>query len=443
MSSLLLKLQVGEVMEVAKANGLAAHDIAEPTLWVNDCGNAFYKDVPNSTPMSAQEVLDTSVQAADPRALSKTFKLNSKKSATRTIYLDFNGAKVKKTEWNKYVGMKRIDAFPYSLDADPNFSEAELVQIQQIWLGVAEDYAPFNVNVTTKKPKAANLARSSKRDKRWGLTVLVTAGANPLLSKCQCGGIAYLNRAKTKGKLFNRLNYAWTFTGDGSPYSGSGFYSSDLANTSSHETGHNYGLKHDGYNGAEYTEGANPWGPLMGAPYGRYVTQWSKGEYAGATNRKQNDLKVIANSVGKRKDDYPNSAKKANRLKKKKAKKIVLKAGKSRNGYIASTSDKDVFRLKQRGTFTVSAIGNFYGNLDVQLSLLDRKGRVLATVNPGTGETAYGTGTGLSADLPISIADTDKKKYFVRVDGAGQGDPAALGGYSGYGSLGEYLLVVR
>ena len=48
----------------------------------------------------------------------------------------------------------------YSFDADPNFSTEELVAIVAIWRGVAEDYAPFNIDVTT------GLARPGARPRR-------------------------------------------------------------------------------------------------------------------------------------------------------------------------------------------------------------------------------------------------------------------------------------
>ena len=38
---------------------------------------------------------------------------------------------------------------PFSMDADPAFSDAELAAIAAIWRGVAEDYVPFGVDVTT------------------------------------------------------------------------------------------------------------------------------------------------------------------------------------------------------------------------------------------------------------------------------------------------------
>jgi len=43
----------------------------------------------------------------------------------------------------------------FSLDSDlTTFSAAEQTVIQQVWRRVSEDYAPFNVDVTTQLPAA-------------------------------------------------------------------------------------------------------------------------------------------------------------------------------------------------------------------------------------------------------------------------------------------------
>ncbi|MGL5035684.1 MAG: hypothetical protein ACRC6M_18010, partial [Microcystaceae cyanobacterium] len=85
-------------------------------------------------------------------SLSNTFLLHSNPSATKTIYLDFNGHILPAgSAWaNGYNGGNAINAPAWSLDADTTtFSDAERSIIQGIWQRVAEDFAPFDVNVTT------------------------------------------------------------------------------------------------------------------------------------------------------------------------------------------------------------------------------------------------------------------------------------------------------
>ena len=43
-----------------------------------------------------------------------------------------------------------------------SFTDTELLQIQDIYQRVAEDYAPFDVDVTTEEPPAASLDRAER-----------------------------------------------------------------------------------------------------------------------------------------------------------------------------------------------------------------------------------------------------------------------------------------
>jgi len=58
-----------------------------------------------------------------------------------------------------------------------SFSASELADILTIWRSVSEDYAPFNVDVTTEDPGAAYLATSGTR---------VAIGGSS--SDCECAG---------------------------------------------------------------------------------------------------------------------------------------------------------------------------------------------------------------------------------------------------------------
>jgi len=57
-----------------------------------------------------------------------------------------------------------------------------------------------------------------------------------------------------------------------------------VAEAASHEAAHNLGLSHDRRAGEAYYRGhgdrtdPTSWGPIMGAPYGKSVTQWSLGK---------------------------------------------------------------------------------------------------------------------------------------------------------------------
>jgi len=79
---------------------------------------------------------------------------HSKPGASRVILLDFDGHVVTGTAWNSGQGSSpTYNALPFDTDGTPSsFSSAEQTAIQLVWQRVAEDYAPFDVDVTTEQP---------------------------------------------------------------------------------------------------------------------------------------------------------------------------------------------------------------------------------------------------------------------------------------------------
>src|SRR5438093_13702680 len=71
-------------------------------------------------------------------------QLASRPGAAATLYLDFNGHM--QSSWGSF---SNITSPAYDRDGDPTtFSATELTSINEIWTRVAEDFAPFNLNVT-------------------------------------------------------------------------------------------------------------------------------------------------------------------------------------------------------------------------------------------------------------------------------------------------------
>src|SRR5262245_42335430 len=84
----------------------------------------------------------------DRRLLSAVPAFSSLPGAPATLYLDFDGHH--EFLWGTHFN---VDTPAYDTDGDPSsFSAAEQSAIQSIWQQVAEDYAPFNLNVTTVDP---------------------------------------------------------------------------------------------------------------------------------------------------------------------------------------------------------------------------------------------------------------------------------------------------
>ena len=78
---------------------------------------------------------------------------SSNPGAEITFYLDFNGHVENDPDWVNIAGSP-ITTPAFSMDADDaNFSLDERTTIEEIYLRVAEDFAPFgNVNITTVDP---------------------------------------------------------------------------------------------------------------------------------------------------------------------------------------------------------------------------------------------------------------------------------------------------
>ncbi len=357
--------------------------------------------------------------------LADTFKLHSRPTATKTIYLDFNGHSTTGTFWNE--GGNTIVTSPYSFEGDASFSNNELTQFQEIWQRVSECYSPFEVDVTTEQPPVADLIRSGGGDTRWGIRVCIGA-SNPSPAE-GAGGVAFLGSFN-----WDSDTPAFVFI-EGA---GDGKFVSDAT---VHEVGHTLGLEHDGRisPSEEYYEGhgtgATAWAPHMGVGYYVDLAQWSKGEYLSANNH-EDDLALMtnptnngfgsSNGFGFRMDDATNMRTSA-----------FLIAGSTtagilnvdQKGVIEQRTDEDWFKIDAaEGALTLSARGGPENTmLDLQLGLYDSTGALLASDNPVDLVTAS-----ISRTVPAGT-------YFLKIEGVSKGDPLSTG-YTDYSSLGQYRI---
>ncbi len=250
------------------------------TAWIDTDGHLFFvEEFPEHT---AEEETHSVSAALFP--YDQTFKLHSLPGSKRVLYIDFDGHTTTGTAWNLSYDDSIISP-AYDLDGNPSsFSNAELDRIQDIWKLVAEDFAPFDVDVTTEDPGQDSITRSSSSDERYGTRVVMTVDN---FASCGCGGFAYVG-------VFGYV---------GSYYKPAFVFNKSLvgaAEAVSHEVGHNLGLFHDGVKGgatyyAGQGSGATGWAPIMGVGYYKQLVQWSKGEYANANNT-QDDIQIIQNN---------------------------------------------------------------------------------------------------------------------------------------------------
>ncbi len=145
----------------------------------------------------------------------------------------------------------------------------ERTRIVDIWHRVAEDLAPYDIDVTTERPSSFN---------RNTGTILVTHSidANGNAINCTgCGGVAYVN-------VFGASNYHTYYSPALVFYDNlGGGAETYVAEASSHEFGHNLGLSHDGTSGTTYYGGHGSglvsWAPIMGNSYYNNVTAVEQG----------------------------------------------------------------------------------------------------------------------------------------------------------------------
>lgn len=363
---------------------------------------------------------------------TEAFSLHSKPGATNTIYLDVNGHVITDTAWNNDAwdptAAPSYTALPYDLDGNPaSFSSSELSSIAQIWRRTAEDFAPFDVDVTTQEPaNFINTARAliTKNVDQFGIA-MPASGA---------GGVAYLD-VWGDNYLSPALIYYNNLAGG----------QADIVTEAvSHEVGHNLGLSHDGSSTKEYYgghgTGNTSWGPIMGTGYDRNVSQWSKGEYADANNP-EDDVNIIAGYLNHRTDDHSDTSENATP--------IVTDGSAAGNvisttpltdpgnftstnkGIIETQGDADTFQFDTTGgTVTLNArsfreTSNTHGgNLDIEIILRDSLG-TLVEQNDDTNDT------NTTITVPLAAG-----RYYLTVNGGD--DPTSL--YSDYGSLGQYFL---
>lgn len=355
--------------------------------------------------------------------LDQTFLLHSRPGAPRTIYLNFKGATLTGTAWN--ASGTTITALPFDLDGIPySFSTTELQRIQYIWQRVAEDYAPFDVNVTTEAVPADQITRTGSTDTVFGTTVLVTSSAG--VYTCSCGGVAYVGIFDDTSEFYKPALVFYDKLGPGNE--------KYVAEAISHEAGHNMGLSHDGTSATGYYSGhgsgATGWAPIMGVGYSLPLVQWSKGEYLGANNTQDDYAVAQSNGLPLRLDDHGDVNAAATVL-------VGTSSGGittvSSQGVIERPTDVDVFAFSAAaGPVNVTLTpATRSANLDAVVTLRNSAGTVLASANPVDALNAT-----LSVTVPLAGT------YYLSVQGTGKGDPLSTG-YSNYGSVGQYALGVN
>jgi PKD repeat protein len=395
--------------------------LSDPTLKVDKDGKlVFIDEIPASFSQATPKTVEFNGDAT---------KLHSNPGASKILYINLDGFDTAGTAW-EVTGIGVLKPWVTSQN-----------NIYQLWSIIAEDYSPFNVDVTTEKPAADAMLRSSTDDQNYGVEITVT-GTSPVGTVCGgCGGIAYVgtvNAIIAPPQTINRYQPVLVFP------SMLGYSPSAVAVASSHEAGHALGLIHDGLNNLPYHPGSNGWGPIMGAPYGASITQWSKGEYAGANNF-EDDILIISRNFPVRTDNVTNTFDNVPTLETDKlhsSTAIIREV----NGLIETETDKDVFSFTTPGgdvVFSVSPAtvksdliyygSEFYNapNLKPKATLYDENKNVVATSNEQS-DPLFHNKVNVTSSLTSG-------KYFIVIEG----DSELHNGttvFTKYGSIGQYTL---
>lgn len=342
--------------------------------------------------------------------------LSSYSSTSAVIFLDFDGHTVANGPWNVsgpiYCGASGLNT----------------AQMTEVFNRVAEDYRPFNINITTDSTKYL-AAPITKR-----MRVIVTVSYEWFGS---AGGVAYVG------------SFSW---GDDTPcfvFSGLLSYNAKyVSEASSHEAGHTLGLFHQSsYDAgcvktAEYNPGAGSgeigWAPIMGVGYSKNLTLWNNGPNSYGCTSMQSDLDIITNAVNGftyRNDDHADNFASATNA-------PFVSNLFTVNGIVTRNIDADFFRITTTtfGRFQLNAVptnvgaGNAGSDLDLQVSFYNNAQALLNVYNPGT--------------LLSSVIDSmlNPGTYYMKIEGRGNiyaPNYASLGSYALQGTFTNGALPLR
>lgn len=321
-------------------------------------------------------------------------QLSSNPNATAKLVLDFDGNFL--ASWG---GKQNVTTPAYDIDGDKTtFSDQEIANIRAIWERVAEDFAPFNVDVTTIDPGVLTDKVVAK---------IAIGGSYSDWYGSSAGGTSYI------GGFSNAApNVGFAF--EDSLGNGNVKYTSEAI---SHEAGHLFGLQHQAkWDGTTfvtaYNQGNSAWAPIMGVGYYSAVTTWYNGPTSASSTSFQDDMAIIAganNGFGYRVN--PNGSM---------ATAINLDSAFNVKSLIAQNTDKQFWKFTTTGgiaTFNVTTAGAGIANFDSVLDIYNEAGSIVYTANSAT-----------SMDSVLSVNLTSGTYYAV-VHSTGV-----------YGYVGQYTL---
>lgn len=327
---------------------------------------------------------------------------SSNPSCPRKIYLNFNGATVTNTWWNELTGLPEMVSAPYANSAAK----------YDIWARVAQDFASFDVDVTTERPAKLNYTDDTSP---YGMEVIIADNDwyNEVFGHA-IGGIAYLFTFKRSAAI--PCYVFGSSLGNNTKY---------VADAVVHEVGHTLGLYHHGHGEDEYYGGHGVWAPIMGVGYHKSITQWSDGTYTSASRPDQKDIDVINLSYLPFTDDGHSQG---TLIGFEKNLPLNEKQTKSLKGTVSSQNYMGVFKETfAKGVVNVKVTPAPLSSSLVAKLEVKRNGELIGT---------YRSDLAINWSIATELA-VDEAEYEFIVSGASWRN-FEENGFSRYGSVGEY-----
>lgn len=355
------------------------------------------------------------------------------------------------------------------------------------------------MNVTTTRPSDDRLYKTSQDDEEYGAHAIIS-DSEIVPDKVGAAGFAWIGGLGSE--YYSGAIVLPITIGGGDPKRAS---VKAVAEAITHEVGHDFGLAHQGIDDGSgpqeyYAPLTGLWAPIMGEGALTPISQWTRGDYAGAT-KAQDDIATSTDRTGRKYVSYDlvtadgesyagalcpvgdanladpamgdrfqetgaqgecdgtgapltplftfvdradpaedvigDDAAGAQKLE-------AVDGAFSSHGLIERQDDVDVFRISVvEGELTARvAVAEISPNLDAKLTLTDASGAVVAESDEATERVSDAVADGLGAEITARVAAGD---YYLTVDGVGAGDSAEAAvddahGYTDYGSLGNYVL---
>ena len=319
----------------------------------------------------------------------------SNPGASNRLYLDFNSH-----DEGTWAGDPNAKSPAYDSDGNPNsFSNTELEEMREIFDVVAEDFLPFDVNVTTIEPSVWN-----------SHDVRVVIGGNGVWNGEFKYGVSQMSFDEP-----SLPNVAWVFSEnliEASKILG-GSVTTAIGNTCSHEAGHIYGLWH-------YLSPNEDPQTIMYIGYQSVMAIWANGEHWNndftISKGQQDEMEILHNKLGSRADDYQEEF-------------ISVPFDSNGNfyidGFIGNTNDIDYFMFVAPGNGLINLKVDVpsFGNLNSELSIFDLEGGLSVSDLYVSDSPDDSFGANINCEL------IGGRTYYIQVKSTGE-----------YGEVGSYKI---